>query len=638
MSGIVGLWNLDGEPVAAPQLRELSARLAHRGPDGEGVWLDGPVGLVCQLMRVTPESQREVQPLVHPHGVVIFDGRLDNREELLGRLAGAHGLCATSPDPDFILAAYLAWGENFPEKLKGDFALAVFDPVRQKLVLARDAIGIRPLYYCRQGDLFIFASEIKAILAHPRISAVPDAHMLAHHFLDPRGSHAELTFFKDILTLPPSHQAVITPGRLTIKQYWDFDPSRQIRLSSYQEYVEGFQDFFAQAVRRRLRSAYPVAVAVSGGLDSSSIFCLSLALQAREPGFSSPVFGVSFVGPPGSAADEEEYLKAIETKYDVQIARGPVSSQGFFKSCQTQVWHTEVPLPDVEWNSWLNLLAAARNQEARVLLLGFYGDQILFEQAYLLDLAKRGHWREVFRHLKEIPLWYTDAAPGYYKQRFVADLLKSILPESLTRVIKKFRNRRRTSPRARIWSSEKLCREIARPSPGPNGNKRRFATNYAKYVYQRLRSRYDVLGMEWNDKVSSLCGLEVSCPFCDRDLIAFMMTVPGEMQNRGGVPRALLRHALAGVLPEEIAGRRSKGDYTYLENEAVTLDYDDIVNYIRSGNFAVRWGFLKQDAFNKEIPILKEKMSGPTCDVAWSLEEVVGMEIWLRTFFDKPPV
>lgn len=635
MSGIVGLWNLDGEPVAAPQLRELSARLAHRGPDGEGVWLDGPVGLVCQLMRVTPESQREVQPLVHPHGVVIFDGRLDNREELLGRLAGAPGLCAASPDPDFILAAYLAWGENFPEKLKGDFALAVFDPVRQKLVLARDAIGIRPLYYCRQGDLFIFASEIKAILAHPRISAVPDDHMLAHHFLDGSSSHSDLTFFKNILTLPPSHQAVVTPERLTIRQYWDFDTSRQIRLSSYQEYLEAFGVLFEKAVRRRLRSLYPVAVAVSGGLDSSSIFCLSLALQAKKPGFSSQVFGVSFVGPPGSAADEEEYLKAIETKYGVQIARVPVSSQGFFKSCKTQVWHTEVPLPDVEWNSWLNLLAAARNQEARVLLLGFYGDQILFEQAYLLDLAKRGHWREVFRHLKEIPLWYTDAAPVYFRQRFMADLLKSILPESLTRVIKKVRNRRRTSPRTRLWSSDKLCREIARPYPGPNGNKRRFASNYAKYVYQRLRSRYDVLGMEWNEKVGSLYGLEVACPFCDRDLIAFMMTVPGEMQNRGGVPRALLRHALAGVLPEEIAGRRSKGDYTYLENEAVTLDYDDIVNYIRSGNFALRRGYLNQEAFNKEIPRLKEKITGPTCEVAWSLEEVLGMEIWLRTFIDK---
>ena len=125
MSGIIGVWNLDGRPVEPELLSRLSAPLAHRGPDGEGQWIKGPVGLSCQLMRVTPESLHETQPLVHPAGpVIVFDGRLDNREELLSLLKGAWGAEADSPDPALVLAAYDKWGEGFPEHLNGDFALA----------------------------------------------------------------------------------------------------------------------------------------------------------------------------------------------------------------------------------------------------------------------------------------------------------------------------------------------------------------------------------------------------------------------------------------------------------------------------------------------------------------------------------
>ncbi len=634
MSGIVGLWNLNREPVEEKLLRRLSAPLAHRGPDGEGLWLQGPVGLACQLMRVTPESRAEVQPLVHPNGVVIFDGRLDNREELVRRLSDAPGVSAASPDPDLILAAYLAWGENFPERLYGDFALAVFDPHRQKLVLVRDAVGIKPLYYCRQGDTFIFASEIKAILAHPRITALPDDHMLAHLFLDPPGAHAEQTFFKNISTLPPAHKVVITPRGLTVQQYWDFDPSRQIRLRSYQEYVEAFQDLFGKAVRHRLRSLSPVAVAVSGGLDSSSILCFSQTLRQREPGFPQ-VSGISFVGAPGSLADEEEYLQAIESEYGIKITRVPMMLQGFLDSCPTQVRQTEAPMPTAQWNSWIDLFAVAREQGARVLLLGVYGDQVMFEPGYLLDLATGIKWGALYRHLQEFPQWCTDTDPKYFRQRFIVDLIKYLFPPRLWNIAKKLKNRLAIAPRTRLWSSDKLLREIARKEPARNENNRHFANNYAKYMYTRIRSRYDVWGMEWLDKLTSLYGFNAACPFMDRDLVAFMMAIPGEIQNLGGVPRAVLRSAMDQVLPPKIAGRRYKGDYAAMENEAVRLDFHKIMQYIHSDNLTVKQGYLNQQAFQKELPTLRDKIRGNTCAVACSIEELLGMEIWLKIFVEK---
>ncbi len=159
MSGIVGMWNLDGKPVEREVLARMSGTMAHRGLDGEEMWIEGPVGLGCQLLRVTPESEKETQPLVDSSGaVLVFDGRLDNREELLASLRDSHQVSSSSPDPALVLAAYEAFGDRLPERLAGDFALGLFDPNRHQVLLARDAIGIRPLYYYRARNAFLFAS------------------------------------------------------------------------------------------------------------------------------------------------------------------------------------------------------------------------------------------------------------------------------------------------------------------------------------------------------------------------------------------------------------------------------------------------------------------------------------------------
>ena len=244
MSGIVGIWNLDGKPVEREVLARMSATMAHRGPDGEEMWIEGSVGFACQLFRVTPESEKETQPLVGRSGaVVVFDGRLDNREELLASLKNSHRVSSSSPDPDLVLAAYEVFGERLPERLVGDFALALFDSNRQQLLLARDVMGIRPLYYCRILDTFLFASEIKAFLAHPEVSTKPNDDTLANFFLanvrDP-----EMTFFEGISSLPPAHMAFLTPDALRTRRYWDFDSAGSIRLGSFGEYAEGFRHLF----------------------------------------------------------------------------------------------------------------------------------------------------------------------------------------------------------------------------------------------------------------------------------------------------------------------------------------------------------------------------------------------------------
>ena len=249
----------------------MAAVLAHRGPDGVGSRIAGAFGLAVQRLRVTPEEVGETQPLVGPQGLLVaLDGRLDNRSELFHQL----DLADRASDAACVLAAYARWHEGAIARLSGDFALAVFEPSLRRLVLARDPIGLRPLYYHEGPHHLAFASEIKALLRHPQIEARPDDEGVADSLLlgaRSAGGH-ERTCFAGVRALPPAGLLVVDARGIAVRSYWEFDPTRRIAFSSFSEYAEAFHERFAAAVRQRIRSAYPVAVSVSGGLDSSSIF------------------------------------------------------------------------------------------------------------------------------------------------------------------------------------------------------------------------------------------------------------------------------------------------------------------------------------------------------------------------------
>ena len=267
MSGILGIWNQDSRPVNRAELSHLSATLSHRGPDGEGLWIQGSVGLGCQLNRITPEASNESQPVVHPSGsVLVFDGRLDNREELLSRLNPSSRVSTESPDPELILAAYREFGDQFPEMLTGDFALGLYDPKRKGILLSRDALGVRPLYYTQSQGTFLFASEMNTLLAHPRVTARPDDEFLGNLLSHNLQENEEFTCFEGLLTVPPAHTILLTTQGLKKQRYWDFDVTKCNGPRSFSESVEGFRYHFEQAVRRRLRSAHPVAVSLSAGV------------------------------------------------------------------------------------------------------------------------------------------------------------------------------------------------------------------------------------------------------------------------------------------------------------------------------------------------------------------------------------
>jgi asparagine synthase (glutamine-hydrolysing) len=639
VSGIAGLWNLDGRPVDEALLAAIGSRQAHRGPDGEGHWVRGSVGLTCQILRATPESASETLPLVHCSGLVaVFDGRLDNREDLLSSLS-APGLCRESPDAAFVLAAYNVHGEQFVEHLNGDFALGLFDPRLQRLLLARDAIGIKPLHYCRIRGAFVFASEVKSLFAHPRVTAAPSDDALADFLL--RGYSAEgRTFFKDVFSVPPAHLAVLTPERFVTRQYWDFDTSRQERTGSFHEYADEFTDHFARAVRRRLRTSRPAAVSVSGGLDSSSIFCVAQGESRQVAGLHAPV-GLSYTSPAGSPADEQHFLLDIERAYGVAIDRIPGGVPGVMGQSRNELWHVEAPLLDALGNRLHGLLGAAHQRGARVLLTGHWGDQVLCERSYLVDLARRFRWVNVWRHLREYPRWYADVDSPGFTRAFFREFIRLHAPGALVATVRRLRMKARRPTRRVRWYTDAFSQRPPGPDTGPatgpglrrSVSGRWRSSAHAQSLYREVRNSYHVLCMELNDKAAAMYGLEMAFPFLDRDLLSFLMAIPGDMQTWRGIPKAFLREGLRGIVPEPILARRGKADFTDLVNVGMERELPQLAECLRSPGLAIRLGYVKQDATFNELNHLKGRIEGPDCSVAWALQEILSLELWLQVFF-----
>ena len=631
MSGILGIWNLDGRPVKEPLLGKLAQTLAHRGPDGWGLWTRGGVGLACQLLRVTPESSTEIQPLVHPSGSVLtFDGRLDNREELFALLRPGVDLADNAPDPALVLAAYDHFGEKFPERLAGDFALGLFDPNRRQLLLARDPIGIRPLHYARAGSTFLFASEIKTILAHPLITPEPNDDMLAEYLLNGPGDPLGMTCFKHVFSLLPAHLAILSPGGMTVRRYWDFDLTERVRYASFEDYAAAFRDHLERAVRRRMRSVSPVVVSLSGGLDSSSIFCIAEQFRRSAPSRHPAIRGLSYLSPAGSPSDEQEFLVAIERDYGTAIERIPLDPPRLLDGALEEIWHIEAPFLDGQWSDSVRFFQTARELGARTILTGHWADQVLFDQAYLLDLFLQPAWGDIHRHLRAYAFWMSDTDPAYFRNQFMLDLVKYFVPERLHLLLRRLRGHSGDQH----WFTPAFRRRIRQRAFARPTMPCASAAAHARSLYLQVRTSHQVMCMEWQNKIAARHGMEIAFPFLDRDLVSFLMSIPGEMQTRDGVPKALLREAMSGVLPDEIVGRRWKADFSHLVNENMVQDYDRMAALLKDEPSAVRMGYINDAVLRAELVRLKNLVDGPTCETTWILMDMLGFELWLRLFMN----
>lgn len=570
MSAIFGLMHLAGAPLEGFELAAMSRALAPHGPDREGSWMVSHVALGHRLLRITPEDEFEQQPVSSHdnHTVLVCDARIDNRPELALDL-GIRSLGRT-PDSEFVRRAYQRWGVGAARRLIGAFALAIWEPREQRLVLARSPRAERPLFYVTAAGRFAFASAPRALFALPGVPRAIDEQFLADYLAHERPEPGT-SFYQGIRRVPPGHTLVVSPAGTVIHRSSDDDAGRELRFSRDDDYVEAFEELFTRVVRDHLRSSRPVGVMLSGGLDSSSVAATAAPMleAARAPllGFTEvPRAGFDGPVPPGRYADERPFVQALADRYpnltpyfiDTAGRSSLDDLDATFDWLErphhrptNRVWHEAI-------------LAAAQRLGVGVMLHATQGNLTISwdGQGLFAHLCRTGRWRQAWRETQTLA-----ASPRGRLRRLATQGVLPNLPTWLYLAI----GRARFPGDPAGWSYQPW-RAVSAIHPDFARVHQVDERARAKRPDIRLRLYPDTrptrLGVmaRLADVVDGIdggyqarFGIESRDPTGDPRLARFCMSLPETQYLRNGRSRWLIRRAMQSHLPVEILENRRRG-------------------------------------------------------------------------------
>lgn len=561
MSGITGLFYRDDRVVDREDITRTIETIAHRGPDSGGIWCHHRIGLGHRLLWTTPESLLECLPHRQGHFCITVDGRIDNREELIAAL-DLQDPAEKITDSQLILAAYQKWGDRCPERLLGDFAFAIWDIREQTLFCARDPFGVVPFYYYAGDRLFAFASEIKALLC---LSEVPQQlnEVKIADYLTAILPDGESTFYRGILRLPAGHCLTVSRTHFHRRTYWRLDPERDVRLNSNDEYAEAFREIFSEAVRCRLRSAFPLGSHLSGGLDSSSIACTARKLLVEE-GRQRALHTFSARFADGDPWDERFFQDTVIAGGNLQPHFLQADGMSPLADLDRVLWHQdEVFLPANLYFDW-GMYDVAQQLGVRVVLDGFDGDSTVSHgYEYLRELARGGRWGRLaietraYGQRHNTP-WKKVLWNWMWRYGIKPTLSRSLTP--LKRAVKRGTSSSVPQPQWTIPLNPSFVDRYDLVSRF--GDKLSHSPQTERERHYRLLTN-DVLQhcLECVNKTAAAFGIEPRFPFCDKRLLEFCLALPADQKLSLGWSRAVMRRAMEGILPPEIQWRVGKANF-----------------------------------------------------------------------------
>lgn len=605
MSGIVLAVHRDARPVDPEVFAAMCRPLAHRAVNGQTVACGPNWRLAFQSWWTTPEEVGELQPLHDRRtgAYFAFDGRLDNRE----KLERALGLASGSPmtDAGIALAAYERWGEESFARFVGPFALVIVEENGGRVVCARDHLGERTLVYAHREQAFVVASEECALLAHPSIRDQLNERTLARYLAVLPPVEGE-TFFADIAELPAAHFLVSDQAGVRVRRYWEPDLS-PLKVRNEGEAVEEWQARLRQAVRGCLRSTSPVAVLMSGGLDSTSV----AALAAQEGrGQESPV-AVSWVFDELVGADEREFMTPVVERY--RLAWIPVLGDERWPLCPEVEWGTNPNGPAEAPGKalWVASAAALRERDCRVVLTGEGGDQLYFGWDYCLrDLLRARRFAAAATSVGQaVAMGIAVDRPGLRRLR-----------SALARVIRPERERGSVGP-VRPWLTEKgvaLVSLARQPATGDREGERG----------RGLRDPWNRWGLVEGYRFGRRLGLDLRRPYRDVRLATFAARLPSFLLYRGGWSKWITRVALQEALPRAVAWRRWRSSHLPFVARGLAERGLDLVREELEKNGSLCWEYVSERVFRASFPRnLQRGKDGAETVVAW---QCVCFALWQR--------
>ncbi len=544
MSLQFGKFHFNGIPSDSSGLDQARALLAPYSPDPDGSYSDGDVQIIYRAFYTTEESQQERHPYISQSGVVVsWDGRLDNRSDLISEIGGR--LSNRSSDVEITAAAYDRFSTDCFQRFVGDWALSIWIPRERTVVLATDFVGTRHLYYRRTEDQVIWSTVLDALILDTRQSFELDEQYIAGWLSQFPAAH--LTPYHGVLNVPPCSFVRVSKHAWLTRKYWEFDPGRRIRYRTDSEYEEHFRIAFGDAVKRRLRSASPVVAELSGGVDSSSIVCVADDILAHESG--PRLDTVSYYDDSEPNWDE----RPLFTKIEKRRGRTGCHINLHDEVRQEGALPSEYGLTPAETgrnsHAYLQLAACLKQSGSRVLLSGIGGDEVLGgvpnPLPELADLLASGRIGALSHQLK---VWALSLRKPWIHLFRDTLLLFAPSPGSCFRSL----NLRKFP----CWVSAGF---IARNQPALSGYRSRVQMMGAAPSFQENLYTLEGLRRQLASFPLPIDPLhEVRYPYLDRDLLEFLYAIPRQQLVRPKERRSLMRRALKGIVPEEVLNRRRK--------------------------------------------------------------------------------
>ena len=550
MCGICGIVTLDpGMSVERDDLLAMRDTMVHRGPDDAGIFIERNVGLGHRRLSIIDLSTGH-QPMTNEDGkvVIVFNGELYNYLGLRDQLLAKGHVFTTHSDTEVIIHAYEQYGENCLKHFRGMFVFAIWDSRRHQLFIARDRLGKKPLYYAQWGDTFLFASEIKGILAHPAAHREMDLEALDLYF-GFRYVPGPRTMFKGIAKLQPGHFLQIRENVASTSEYWDFSAIRTRHVSQVTAEKE-FVELLRESVRLRLMSDVPLGVFLSGGIDSSVVVALMSELVS-EP---IKTFSVGYTG--DTEENEFEYARMVANLYKTDHHEFRLTADDFLGFLPKLVWHLDEPIADASTIP-LFFISQLAKEHVTVVLSGEGADEMLggyyiYKKMLLLESLR--------------------SIPGSGMLGCATSLAGRLLGN---RKIERYADLLRLPLEQRYAGVSQVFTEAERKSlfNGRGGIVPHALADVVAPYYERVENRQPLDRMLYldtkvwlpddllmkADKMTMATSVELRVPFLDHVLVEYAASLPVSCKIRGNETKYLLKHAMESRLPKELLYRTKKG-------------------------------------------------------------------------------
>lgn len=561
MCGITGIIHKNNEPVDLLVLQSMTRRLAHRGPDEEGYFVEQRAGLGHRRLSIIDLSSGQ-QPMYSDDSryVIVFNGEIYNFLDIRQRLEKQGVVFKTRSDTEVLLKLYIHEGEGCVAELNGMFAFAIWDKKEQKLFAARDRMGKKPFYYWSTPTLFAFASECKAFLKHPGFSPRLDAEALSH-FFQYEYVPAPFSIFHGVKKLAAGHCLVLDQKGLIIRRYWDI-PLNPLRASDFdpEEVKTRLIDLLDRAVDSRLVSDVPLGVFLSGGIDSSTI----VALMARHrSGKDIKTFSINFDEP---SFDESAYSSLIAKRFSTDHHQQTLTPHKMIDILPDVAGFLDEPFADYSIIPTY-LLSQFTRQLVTVALGGDGSDELFcgYPTFFAGGLADYYHLTPGFakkmiqRLASFFPASDCDMSFEFKLKQFLygAGFPPVLRNQVWLGALHRAEQQKIFSPSfegqtfLRDGDPLELVSQVMESCPSKNPGDRML------YFYQKFYLEGDILVK--TDRASMAASLEVRAPFLDKDFVEYVSTLPYQFKARGKTTKYLLKKALEPVLPREIIYRKKKG-------------------------------------------------------------------------------